>query len=320
MNAAYWITSGALCIAGIAVMTAGFLMPGKNEGESFTKTFEYADSIDIGLSNCTVYLKTEDTNEFTVEFENVYKSPKAYMEGDTLFVRNQSGLYLMSFGWMKPSGTVTITVPEQEYTSILLNLDAIKLASIENIQTKALDIDLDASTMRMTDITVTEKTSLFDLDAGYVTLENCIFKNAEMDMDASTLTTDSCTFEDMNLDADAASINMNQTQFGSLLDANLDAASLDFKNCLLHRCFLDVDAGDVEFRNSRLQGDLEIDLDAGSADLEIDGKRENYCIFTSGGMNNVTVDGSNKLEYSKEADYVINVTADAGDVDITFLN
>lgn len=319
MKAAYWITSGALCAAGTALMIVGALMPAnKSKNETFTKTFESAEILDIDLNRCTVELKAEDTNVFTVEFDDISGTPDAYIEGDTLHIRNKKRLEIVGFGWVRRSGTVTITVPAQEYENILLGLDAVKCSTMEGIRTRALNMDLDASTVEMEDVTVTEKKAVFDVDAGGITMESCTFKGTDMDMDASSLTVNGCTFDDVRIDMDAAAVHIRDTQFNGSLKAKFDASSGEFENCLLHKASFDIDAGDMDIDSCRLEGDLDLEVDAASIDVRINGKEEDYCIFSSNSMGSITVNGSHKFELYKDARYTIDVNCDAGSADIFF--
>lgn len=301
MKPVYWITSGLLCAAGVAVMVAGAVIYDRTPKESFSKEFvsEEIHSIEMDLNDCSLTLAaSEETEHCTVEFSGISGKAEAAVRNGTLYVKNTAVVRIISFGTLFSKGSVTVYVPAQEYESLKLDLDAVSSGSVTGLNTRKLSLDLDACELDLENVSAAEKKAVFDLDACTLHLQRCSFPETELDVDAGSFTA-------------------NNTEIAKL-DCDMDASLVELDVCSLGDINMDIDAATLDMQGITLSGDMRLEGDASTIQIGIAGKKELYSVILNGDANTLQVDGEKGSVFNRGSRYTIAMDCDACGVEVTF--
>ncbi len=298
---------GILVLGGGAMMAAGASMASKETPAvvSDYAEWENVSGLDIALGDCNLEIRCEkDAETCQVSFENMTRLPAVSMEGGTLVIEEpfHISLHFLDFGLQdKETGSVTIVLPQKEYSEFNLELGLAKGpgtvgAEISGLTAYEFDLSVGAGACVMEDITVTKNMKL-EVGAGECTL-NAVEVSGNCDIDLGAGGIKGSGFlcgGDVDIDAGVGELNLSEMQ----------CYNLDF----------DGGVGDMNLRNLTLLGDMNLDCGVGDVELSLTGDASEYGVNADMGIGTIEFNGS-RVGYF-EGDHMIDVDGGVGDVSIT---
>ncbi len=305
LHAAYWVTAGVLAVAGIAMMGTAFVQrANQRESESWSDSFGEFDNIEMKTGYCTVKVEPVGADEeCRVEFVNMPKDTEVYVEGDTLFIKEEEKkrfrfVSFGDFGWEQ--GEVTIYLPERDYKKIKMSVGVAAESVIDSISCSTLVLDCGVGDLDLVNSSITGD---LDIDCG-----TGDFTMREVTVEGKS-----------DIDSGMGRLHMDRVQMQKKADIDVGTGDFDVTACEFAELEIDGGVGDVKFLSAKLSGDVDVTLGTGDIEIEVLGDPMLYNFRVDGGVGDVTIDGDNiKVMNNFDAKYEFRADSGVGDIDISF--
>lgn len=318
----YWLTSAAVAVIGVGLMTAGFFEMQRQTG-TVTETFEESGftSIRTELPHTSVQLISSGSSKTaTVELKGVSPTVKVFEKDGTLWVTDAgwANLRLFYFGFMHEQlGEVIITLPEEDYESILLSADSGRQNSVFGVHAGELTIKTGAGNWLLEQIET--DTLTVDSGAGDFSLSSVhVLDTAEFEIGAGNVELKDCTFWRFAYSQGAGNLVGQGVSVQGLTDIESGTGDCIFDVCqFVGDTRFDCGMGDIELNDLRLSGDMDISIGAGNLTIGILGNAEDYTVDCGDHVGNVSIAGRKGTVYNGGSKHTITIDG-VGNVDVSF--
>ena len=325
MKVIYKIGIGFI-VCGIVAAGVGTFGILKNDAETIKKSQEKYDkiheledffneydakgieNIEI-LSNSTdVSIYKSENDKITVKATDIYKKCFSVSTQNKTFSVDLSDeektvdtFMNFSFGFFgsKKDSKIEVYLPEKYYNSIYIeeNYGDVK---VENTDCGKISIDN---------------------DSGDTVLKNVEAKNnLKINSDYSDVELNSVKSKNLTaISADCGDIKINNSNLSNLdVDSNYGDIKVDNSVISESLNFIS-NAGDTEIYNTQLNCNSKFKANYGDIKLNINGNKENYTIQLDVNLGDANIDSENTKYYNgKNSKYILNASADCGDIELIF--
>ena len=304
LHAAYWVTAGVLAVAGIVMMGCAFVQRANlREGRSWSDSFGGFDNIEMKAGYCTVKVEPIGADEeCRVDFVNMPEDTEAYVEGNTLFIKEEKKnrfrfVSFGDFGWEQ--GEVTIYLPERDYKKIKMSVGVAAESVIDSLSCNTLVLDCGVGDL---DLVNSRITGDLDIDSG-----TGDFTMREVTVEGKS-----------DIDSGVGRMHMDRVQMQKKADIDVGTGDFDVTACEFAELEIDGGVGDVKFLSAKLSGDVDVTLGTGDIEIEVLGDPMLYSFNMDG--SDVTINGDNvKVMNNYDAQYEFKADCGVGDISVTFL-
>lgn len=307
LNAAYWVTAGILTVAGIVMMGCAFVQRANHpDGKTWTDSFEEFDNIELKAGWCTVNVEPASAEETCrVEFVNMPKNTEAYLDGDTLVIKDNieksDPFRIISFGnfnWQ--IGEITIYLPEKNYEKIKLSMGVMESSVIDSISCENLILETGVGDVKLTDTVVLKE---FEADFG---TGDCMMRNVTVKGKS-------------DIDFGVGVFQADNVQVMKHCDLDLGTGDCEITDSLFGGLELDSGVGDVTLRSTKLNGDVNVSLGTGDMEFDLIGDPMDFDFLADSGVGDITINGKEiNTMNNYDAKYKFKVDSGVGDIDISF--
>lgn len=271
------LTAGTFFVLGLILFIAGILGGGKIKNISIINGREYnytsfheefsgetIHSLDLEVSAGNLIVKQGDT--FSIQGSNVIEDSIKYgVKDNELYVKEKdndfwSFIGRIGFFFESNDTVITVTIPADFVaTNTSLEVNAGEL-NIDQLNTKVLDLDVQAGKANLNQVTVGEKAKM-ELGAGGIFANDYNGKNLELDISAGEAELRGEFYETLDLDCSAGTIRvytqLNEDEYS--YDLNQSAGSIKVNGNSYK---------DYEDRNSAASNHIVVDCSAGTIKIE----------------------------------------------------
>lgn len=149
--------------------------------------------------------------------------------------------------------------------------------------------------------------------------ENFVFQKAEIETGAGRVTVDSLSADKLSLELGAGEVKIDELNATEKVEIDGGAGKITIDGGQLHNLDFDMGVGECNI-TSAILGNSELDCGVGAANITLVGSADDYKIYTSKGIGNVTVDGQSARDENTYGDgeNKIELNCGIGEVKVCF--
>lgn len=338
-----WIIAGLCCAGAGVIISVAAIAAGALNQSRYLKNLDLIDQTDTPEDPFHSVIIDAEYADVTIQSGETVSVKAEYMEADTYSVTVQDDMlqiqqkYQWKNSWYRhfrlgpisvPTAKIIVTLPDDAYQIIsaasdygdlkLSDLTASTVSAdvdcgncvIQNTDTASCTVSCDVGNITISDSTI-DGTAMLDADCGDTALEQVQIGNVchiNADLGDVTLKDVTCASSEIDLDCgDLTMTDYKETEKHTESTITLSLGDMDLKNCTLYHLSCDMNCGSIDAKKTALYGNTVITSDLGDIDLNLLGKKSDYCVISSF-SGDYSTDSKNIVEIDGDDDVNVSFT------------